>query len=116
MNAELLRELRKRVDGIIAPHVEVYGESAPVVKMALRILAEAEDIERGMSAQKLSTDRAHEVTGWAKETLQKYARLKVSGKEVPAAWSGLIVEDTPSGFVFVAGSIPDNPRVNGKAA
>lgn len=114
--SELLRELRTRVDGIVKPHIEVYGPDAPVVKMALRVLAEAEDIEKSMSAQKVTTDRAHEVTGWARETLCKYAKLKVDGKEVPASWAGLIVDDTPSGYVFVLGSIPDNPRLNGQAA
>lgn len=114
--SELLRELRKRVDGIIAPHVEVYGQEAPVVKMALRVLAEAEDIERNMSAQKVSTDRAHEMTGWARETLCKYAKLVLEKRSVPDAWRGLEVEGNPSGYVFVLGTIPENPRANGKAA
>jgi hypothetical protein len=108
--SELLRELRKRVDEIVAPHVEVYGQDAPVVKMALRVLAEAEDIERSLGTLKVTTDRAHELTGWARETLCKYARMKVEGRPVPAAWEGLIVDESPSGYSFVLGSIPDNPR------
>lgn len=108
--SELLTVLRARVDQIVKPHVDVYGDSAPVVKMALRVLAEAEAIEAELGERRVTTERAAELTGWAKETLQARARAKLGGQELPGAWSGLVVEKTPSGYAFVISSIPENPR------
>lgn len=108
--SDLLRELRTRVDAIIEPHVQLYGADHPPVKMALLILAEAEQIEQQLGELRVTTDRAAQVTGWADATLQKYARMKLASEKLPPAWAGLIVEDTGSGYSFVVGSIPPKPR------
>lgn len=107
VSRELLRELRARVDEAIRPHRDIYGPDAPVVKMALRILAEAEDIERALSEQRLSTAEASERTRWRPETLQKYARMKLAGEPLPPEWAGLIVEKVGGDYTFVVGSIPE---------
>lgn len=108
--SQLLQELRTRVDALVKPHREVYGDDAPTVRMALLVLAEAEDIERQLGERKVSTAEASERTGWSVETLQKYARMKLAGDPLPPAWAGLIVEAAGAGYAFVLGSIPEHPR------
>lgn len=111
--SELTRKLRERVDELVRPHVQIYGPDHPPVKMALLVLAEAEAIEQQLGEERVTTDRAHEITGWARETLCKYARMRLDGQDsIPDTWATLQVEDTPSGYVFALGSIPPNPRAN----
>jgi hypothetical protein len=107
---ELLRELRRRVDAAVKPIRDVYGDDAPTVRMALRILAEAEDAAALLAERRLTTQDASEATGWNAETLQHYARLRLAGETMPDGWEGLIVERVGRGYLFVAGSIPAKPR------
>lgn len=109
-DSELLRELRTRVDCIVAPHRELYGDDAPPVRMALRVLAEAEDIDCSLRVKKRPTDEAAELTGWHPETLQHQARRTLAGETVPRRWAGLVVEETPAGYLFELDSIPAHPR------
>ena len=108
---ELVSELRTRVEALIRPHVEMYGDDAPVVKMALTVLHEAEDIAQKLAEQWVSTAEAAERTGWVPETLQKYARAKVTDGPLPNAWKRLQVRHAAAGgYEFVIGTIPPNPR------
>lgn len=106
MASELLRELRTRVDAAVKPHRDIYGPDAPVVRMALRILAEAEEIDEQLRERRVTTAEAAERTGWSVDTLQHHARRKLDGEPMPAAWAGLIVERAGGAYVFVVGSIP----------
>lgn len=110
MSSELLRALRPRVDEIIRPHRDVYGEDAPVVKMALRVLAEAEDLDRELSERTVSTAEAAAATGWSPETLQRWARARIEDADLPDAWRGLRVVRSGSGYGFVLSSIPPRSR------
>ena len=110
MSSQLLDELRVRVDAMLEPHVDIRGEDAPEVKMARKIVLEAEKIERQLLERRVSTTEAARRKRWAPETLQKYARAKLNGEKVPSLWAGLIVEEIPGiGFAFVLDSIPDRP-------
>lgn len=110
MSADFIELFRKRVDDALKPHLEIYGETSPVVKMGLRLLAEAEQLEQVLAEEKVSTARAAEVTGWHPETLQQYARLKLAGAQLPPGWELLVVERTPAGYAFNVGTIP--PRAS----
>lgn len=78
--------------------------------MALRVLAEAEDVVETLAVRKRPTDEAAELTGWHPETLQMQARRKLAGENVPSRWSSLEVEDTGAGYLFVLDTIPEHPR------
>lgn len=107
--SDLMRELRTRVDEIIRPHREVYGDEAPVVRMALRVLAEAEDIERRLGEQRVTTERASEITGWHPETLQRNAKAKLDGRPT-RGWEAIDVEVGPGGgYVYLVSSLPRKP-------
>lgn len=104
---DMLSELRTRVDRAVAPHLEIYGPEAPVVKMAWLILAEAEDIARELSETRVSTHEAAGRTGWSEQTLQRHARAKLAGEALPGAWRGLdVICEAGGRYVFVLGSIP----------
>lgn len=103
---DLIRELRARVDAAVKPHRDIYGPDAPVVRMALRILAEAEDIAEQLSGARCGTAEAAERTGWSQDTLQAYARRKVGGEPVPPEWAAMIVELKSGAYEFVLGTIP----------
>lgn len=105
--SDLLKELRTRVDALVKPHRDVYGDEAPTVRMALLVLAEAEDIERQLGERKVSTAEAAERTGWSIDTLQARAKAKLAGESVPPGWERLIVERTGAGYVFALGTIPE---------
>lgn len=107
--SELLARLRVKVDEALAPHVEIYGHDSPVVRMGLRILAEAEAIEAEIQGQRVSTEQASDVKGWHVETLHGYARRKLAGERLAAPWDAIQVEKTPAGYVWVIGTIPENP-------
>jgi hypothetical protein len=111
MSDDLIRELRRRVDRLVRPHRDVYGDSAPVVLMALRVLAEAEEAAAQLAERRLPTQDAADATGWHAETLQEYARRRLADEPMPHGWEGLIVERVGRGYLFVAGSIPAKTRV-----
>ena len=108
--SDLIRELRRRVDAIVEPHIAIYGPDAPPVKMALRVLAEAEMIDRQLSERKVGTAEAAERTSWHEDTLHKWARAKIAGEQLPPEWEGLSVERTQAGYAFVLSTIPEHPR------
>jgi len=109
---ELIRKLREKVEARIGPHVEMYGDDAPVVRMARAILQDAEKIDAELAEQWVTTAEAVARTGWVAETLQKYARSKLTDGPVPSAWKGLQVRLTDGvGYEFVIGTIPPNPRL-----
>src|SRR5688500_17087453 len=110
MSSDLLRELRSRVDAAVKPHVDIYGPESPVVKMALRILAEAEDIERLLAEKRLSTIEAAERTGWSVETLQNYARRKLAGDDLPTEWADMDVVLISGNYAFDVATIPPKPK------
>lgn len=107
--SDFLRLYRDRVDRALRPHRDIYGEDSPVVRMGLRLLAEAEDVERALEVERVSTPEAARRTGWAEDTLQKYARAVLEGEPVPAEWAGLIVSRRGRGYEYVLGSIPEHP-------
>jgi hypothetical protein len=108
--SELMRRLRPRVDEIIQPHRDMYGDDAPVVRMALLVLAEAECIAAELDTRKVGTDEAADLTGWHSETLQAKARAALGvGGVLQTRWRGLQVEQTPAGYLFVLSSIPEHP-------
>lgn len=98
---------QKRVDEALRPHREVYGDDSPVVKMGLRLLREAEEVQETLLEARVGTFEASERTGWHPDTLQKYAKARIAGDPLPEAWSELVVELDGSGaYAFVVGSIP----------
>lgn len=105
---ELLRLLRQRVDEIIRPHQELYGPDCVAAKMALLVLAEAELLAHEIDRERVTTERAAELTGWHPETLQSAARAKLAGLLRPR-WAGLEVEVAGNGYLFVLSSIPPKP-------
>ena len=107
MSSELMEALRERVDAIVGPHVDIYGPEAPTVRMALRVLAEAEELDRVLSERRVGTPEASDRTGWSVDTLQRHARAKLTGEEVPEPWSRLVVAGPP--YVFVLDTIPPKP-------
>ena len=110
MTDAFMRELRKRVDDAVQPHRDIYGDDSPVVKMAWRVLAEAEDIAAAMGAAKLSTAAAAEATDWSEDTLQARARAVLAGEPVPSEWAGLVVERQGTGYAFLLSSIPEKAK------
>ena len=111
--SRFLREFRSRVDRLTAPHRRYYGDSSPVVLFAADVIAEAEELEKELAGAVIATAEASDRTGWSVETLQKYAKLKLAGAELPKPWAALQVEETPSGYTFALGTIPPNPRSAG---
>lgn len=104
--SEFLRLYRERVDEALKPHQDIYGEDSPVVKMGLRLLAEAESLQRTLEERRVGTQEAARITGWHPETLQKRAREALQGSEPSKGWEDLIVEEAGRGYEFVLGSIP----------
>lgn len=105
--SELTQKLAARVNDLIAPHIDIYGIETPVVRMALQVVAIANEIDEEISLQKIATDRAVELTGWSAATLQRHARAKIAGDVMPDAWGGLIVERVAGDYLFVLGTIPE---------
>ena len=110
MSDQFMRELRKRVDAAVKPHRDIYGDESPVVRMAWRILAEAEDIAAEMGAAMVSTAAAAEATEWSEDTLQARARAILAGEPVPAGWESVVVEKRGTGYAFLLSTIPAKPR------
>jgi hypothetical protein len=111
MSNTLLDALRARVDEMLAPHVRLYGDAAPVVVMARDIVAEAERIASELGARKLTTAEAAHETGWHPETLQSHARERLNGETMAPEWASLEVDLSPvGGYLFTAGTIPEHPR------
>lgn len=106
--SEFIRLYRKRVDEALKPHREVYGDEAPVVRMGLRLLAEAEDLERTLEERRVGTQEASRLTGWSTDTLQANARRVLDGEDLPSGWEDLVVEKKGAGYVFVLGTIPEH--------
>jgi hypothetical protein len=104
--SDLLDQLRERVDARVKPHVEMYGDDAPVVKMARLILQDAEEIATTLAEDWRPTAEASAMTGWRVETLQRQARAVLDGESLRGHWKGLMVRDTGNGYEFVIGSVP----------
>lgn len=104
--SELTRELRKRVEGKLAVLGPYLGSDSAAVRLALEILTEAEQIDRDIAEQWVTTERAVEVTRWNRDTLLKYARASLANELLPQAWTGLAARQSPSGWVFRLGTIP----------
>jgi hypothetical protein len=102
-----LERLKARADAETRPHREYYGDNAPAVIMAVKLIAAAEEIERELTEGRVRTTEARERTGWSAETLQKYGRMKLAGEELPEPWTGLQVEEYATGFWFVLNTIPE---------
>lgn len=106
MSKPFIDRLRERVEAEVAPLRKYHGDNAPEVRMALTILEAAEEIQAQLMTEKVPTDRAAELTGWNPQTLQRRAKAKLAGEEMPGAWAELEVEPTGTGYLFVVGSIP----------
>lgn len=108
MGTPFLKLYRERVEKALQPHVDIYGEDCAVVKMGKRLLAEAEDVERQLEGERVSTARAASVTGWSEDTLQARARAALAGETLPGPWANLVVErEGDAGpYVFLLSSIP----------
>lgn len=108
MSSPFIKLFTERVEQAIKPHREIYGEAAPVVKMGLRLLAEAEDVDRQLQGERVSTARAASLTGWSEDTLQAKARAVLAGETLSGPWANLVVErEGDAGpYVFLLSSIP----------
>lgn len=110
MSETFLRLYRQRVESALKPHRDIYGEESPVVRMGERLLAEAEDVQRSITEEMVTTAEAVRLTGWNADTLQQHAKAALSGATLPARWRNLMVEKDGQGYRFLLSSIPDNPR------
>jgi hypothetical protein len=108
--SRFMRMLRERAEAEVAPLREYFGTEAPVVRMAAKLLAAAEDVERELNAERFRTSEVAERRRWSPDTLQKYARMKVDGEPLPELWAGLEVDEDPTGFLFVLSSVPENVK------
>lgn len=102
--SEFLRIYRERVEAELAPVRRLAGDESQPVRTALRLLSIAEEVERDLHDLRVGTQEASERTGWHPETLQRWAKARLAGEDVPAAWANLTVEGPP--YVFVLGTIP----------
>lgn len=107
--SEFLRRFRERADAELRPHLYVHGDDAPLVKLALRMVQVAEEVEEELGQRRCGTSEASDRTRWSVETLQHYAKAKLAGEPLPDGWDALIVEKTTAGYSFVLGSIPEKP-------
>ena len=104
--SDLLRELRVRVAARVKPLIDVFGDDYAVVRAMRLVLQDAEEIEQQLGEQRVTTMEAAERTGWAPETLQKRARQKLAGEQLPPEWARMIVELVSGNYVFVIDTIP----------
>jgi hypothetical protein len=111
MSAVFQRLYRERMERAAKPHVDVYGPDCPFAKAVRLAVAEAENLEREISEEMVSTADAAEATGWNADTLQEHAKAATEGKRLAGKWRGLVVEKDGQGYRFLLSSIPDNPRV-----
>jgi len=105
MSKSFLDRLRERVEAEVAP-LRKYDADDRAVRMALTILDAAAEIQAELLAERVTTKRAAELTGWCMATLERRARAQLAGVVLPAPWAELQVEDTGAGYVFVVGTIP----------
>lgn len=108
--SEFLRKFKERANRELKPHLAVHGDEAPFVRLALRMIQVAEEVEEELGKRRSGTHEASDRTGWSIETLQARAKAKLAGEPMPAAWADLDVEKTSAGYAFVLSSIPEKPR------
>lgn len=109
--SEFLRTLRERVEKEIAPLRKYHGDNDPAVRMGLEVLQIAEQVAEQLGGERVSTTEAHARTGWSPDTLQRWARARLEGKQIAGPWATIEVEEGTEGYLFRLDSIPQKKAV-----
>jgi hypothetical protein len=113
VSTAVLRERRARLREQIAEQKRTRSEDDPFFKIAEWVLAEWEQAERDAAKEYVPTAEASKLTGWAPQTLRKYAAAARAGERMLEGWGELQVRRTGSSvkgdrgdWAFVVSTIP----------
>lgn len=106
--SDLISKLEERVNTAMGvfPHPEA-------VKAAAFVVQQVKEIQQELAEERVTTERAAEITDWNAATLQAHARAVLAGQEASREWKGLQVERLGNGYVFVLSSIPRKMKAAG---
>lgn len=106
--SNLIEKLRARVnDAMGGPFTDDKAAAA-----AQWVVQQAEELVQELADERVTTERAVEITEWNAATLQAHARAVLAGEETSREWKGLQVERLGNGYVFVLSSIPKKMRAS----
>lgn len=106
ISTAVLRERRELLRQQIADQKKMRAADDPFFKHTEWLLAEWEQAEKEAAREYVPTARAAELTGWAVQTLRKYAAAARAGEPIPAGWDELLARREGSDWVFCVSTIP----------